>query len=251
EARIVQTKIAMHETLYRQRDELRKMNERLQCANKQLEEYVYIVSHDLKAPLRGLSSLAQFIEDELGEAMTTEVFELLSMMKSRTDRMQQMVDGILHYSRMANNRVDPEPVDLKLLINNIIDLICPPANVRIEYPDEFPLVEMEKIKIHEVLQNLILNGIKHNDKPDIHIQIHFRDVGHCWEFAIKDNGKGIKPEHQEKVFGLFQTLLPKDKSEGTGLGLTIVKKIVEQQDGKVMVESDWGKGTTFRFTWKK
>ncbi|MFM8432609.1 MAG: sensor histidine kinase [Bacteroidota bacterium] len=251
EARIVQTKIAVHETLYKQRHELRRMNDRLQSANKQLEEYVYIVSHDLKAPLRGLSSLSQFIEEELGEQITTEVYELLNMMKSRTDRMQQMIDGILHYSRMSNNRCDKETVDLNLLINNIIDLICPPSNVRIEYPDQLPVVEIEKIKIHEVLQNLILNAIKHNDKSDIFIQIQFNENGNWYEFSVKDNGKGIKPEHQEKVFGLFQTLLPKDKSEGTGLGLTIVKKIVEQQEGRVSVESELGKGSSFKFTWRK
>jgi signal transduction histidine kinase len=152
---------------------------------------------------------------------------------------------------MSNNRCEKEPVDLKSLINNIIDLICPPSNVRIEYPDQLPSMEMEKIKIHEVLQNLILNAIKHNDKSDIHIQLFFRDLGDTVEFVVKDNGRGIKPEHQEKVFGLFQTLLPKDRSEGTGLGLTIVKKIVEQQEGKIVVESEFGKGSSFRFTWKK
>jgi signal transduction histidine kinase len=251
ESKIIQTKIALYETLFYQRNELREVNERLQNANNQLEEYVYIVSHDLKAPLRGLSSLAQFIEDEIGETITTEVQELLEMMKARTDRMQQMIDGILHYSRMSNVNSLKEAVDVKQLIINIIDLISLPSNVRIEFPDQLPVLDTEKIKFHEVLQNLILNAIKHNDKPDVQITIAYKEFPDHFEFSVADNGKGIKPEHREKVFGLFQTLLPKEKSEGTGLGLTIVKKIVEQQDGKVMLDSDFGKGSTFRFTWKK
>lgn len=251
ESKIIQTKIALYETLFYQRNELRQMNERLQNANKQLEEYVYIVSHDLKAPLRGLSSLAQFIEDEIGESITTEVQELLAMMKLRTDRMQQMIDGILHYSRVANGNSVKEEVDVKQLIINIIDLISLPQNVRIQFPDHLPILDTEKIKFHEVLQNLILNGIKHNDKSDVQINIAYKEFPDYYEFSVADNGKGIKPEHREKVFGLFQTLLPKDKSEGTGLGLTIVKKIVEQQDGSVILESEFGKGSTFRFTWKK
>jgi light-regulated signal transduction histidine kinase (bacteriophytochrome) len=251
ETKIIQTKIALYETLFFQRNELRQVNERLQSANRQLEEYVYIVSHDLKAPLRGLSSLAQFIEEEIGETISTDVQELLNMMKTRTDRMQQMIDGILHYSRMSNASVSKETVDVKQLIINIIDLISLPQNVRIQFPDHLPVLKTEKIKIHEVLQNLILNGIKHNDKSDIQISISYNEFPDHFEFMVMDNGKGIKPEHREKVFGLFQTLLPKDKAEGTGLGLTIVKKIVEQQNGSISLESEFGKGSTFRFTWKK
>lgn len=251
ETKIIQTKIALYETLFFQRNELRQVNERLQSANRQLEEYVYIVSHDLKAPLRGLSSLAQFIEEEIGETISTDVQELLNMMKTRTDRMQQMIDGILHYSRMSNASVSKETVDVKQLIINIIDLISLPQNVRIQFPDHLPVLETEKIKIHEVLQNLILNGIKHNDKSDIQISISYNEFPDHFEFMVMDNGKGIKPEHREKVFGLFQTLLPKDKAEGTGLGLTIVKKIVEQQNGSISLESEFGKGSTFRFTWMK
>lgn len=248
---VIQQRVRRYESLFHQFQEMRVLNEKLQSANQQLEEYVYIVSHDLKAPLRGLSSLSEFIEQELGPDITREVSELLQMMKSRTERMQQMIDGILHYCRMANSFDETTEVDVKLLINNIIDLICPPGNVRISYPDRMPVLRTEKIKIHEVFQNLIMNGIKHNDKQDIRIDISYRELGDTIEFSVQDNGKGIKPEFQEKVFGFFQTLVPKDRSEGTGLGLTIVKKIVEMQDGKITLESDFGKGSVFRFTWKK
>jgi signal transduction histidine kinase len=248
---VVKAKVAVFEKLYRQKIELRENSERLESLNKQLGEFVYIVSHDLKAPLRGLASLASFLEDEIGEQKKPEVQELLNMMKNRTARMQQLIDGILHYSRMANSRVDREDVDLKELINSIIDLISPAANVVIETPDNLPVILAERVKLHEVLQNLIINGIKYNDKPEIRIKIGFEDKGSHYQFHISDNGVGIKPEHQEKIFGIFQTLQPKDKCESTGIGLTIVKKIIEQQEGVITISSEMGQGSTFSFTWKK
>ena len=248
---VVKAKVAVFEKLYRQKIELRENAERLESVNKQLGEFVYIVSHDLKAPLRGLASLASFMEEELGAEPKVEVVELLNMMKSRTARMQQLIDGILHYSRMANNRGDREDVDLNELINSIIDLIAPASNVVIETPDNLPVILAERVKLHEVLQNLIINGIKYNDKAEIRIKIAFEDNGSHYPFHVTDNGVGIRPEHQEKIFGIFQTLQPKDQCESTGIGLTIVKKIIEQQEGAVTIASEVGSGTTFSFTWKK
>lgn len=248
---VVKAKVAVFEKLYRQKIELREYTERLESVNKQLDEFVYIVSHDLKAPLRGLASLASFLEDELGPQLKAEALDLLHMMKSRTACMQQLIDGILHYSRMANNRVDREDVDLNELIHIIIDLIAPNANVQIESPDNLPVILAERVKLHEVLQNLIINGIKYNDKSEIRIRIGFEDKGSHYHFHVTDNGIGIKPEHQEKIFGIFQTLQPKDKCESTGIGLTIVKKIIEQQEGTISITSEFGSGTTFSFTWKK
>jgi signal transduction histidine kinase len=251
DVRLVRKKISMYETIFNHRKELRLLNDRLTKANQQLEEYVYIVSHDLKAPLRGLSSLAEFIHEELGDTTAPVVREMLGLMQSRTERMQQMIDGILHYSRMSSNCGEKEPVDCKVLINNIIDLLSPEKEMRFEFPDVLPVIECEKIKLQEVFQNLVLNSIKHNDNQQVNIKLTCQDIGNSYLFSITDNGKGIKSEHQEKIFGFFQTLIPKDKSEGTGLGLTIVKKIVEQQGGEVRVKSELGKGSTFSFTWTK
>ena len=248
---VVKAKVAVFEKLYRQKIELRENAERLESLNKQLGEFVYIVSHDLKAPLRGLASLASFMEEELGAEPKAEVVDLLNMMKSRTARMQQLIDGILHYSRMANNRVDREDIDLNELINSIIDLIAPASNVVIETQDGLPVILAERVKLHEVLQNLIINGIKYNDKAEIRIRISFEDKGSHYQFHVADNGVGIRPEHQEKIFGIFQTLQPKDKCESTGIGLTIVKKIIEQQEGVISISSEVGSGSTFSFTWKK
>lgn len=248
---IVKAKVGVFEKLYRSKQELRISVEKTQQINKQLDEFVYIVSHDLKAPLRGLASVTSFLEDELGTDLKPEVRDLLDMVKSRTTRMQSLIDGILHYSRMANNKTEKESVNVKDLITSIIDLLSVPNHVRIEYPDSMPVLFDEKIKLHEVFQNLISNAIKYNDKEKSEVKISFIDKGNHYEFAITDNGIGIKSEHFEKIFGVFQTLQSKDKQESTGIGLTIVKKIIEQQGGKVWIDSEFGKGATFKFTWFK
>lgn len=247
---IVKAKVTVFEKLYRQREELKRTNERLHKTNKQLDEFVYIVSHDLKAPLRGISSLCSFIEEEVGNP-SDDLKELLDLMRSRLGRMQGMIDGILHYSRMSNSTGPKKEVNTKDLITNIIDLISPADNISIEFPDTMPVLHTESIKLHEVFQNLISNGIKYNNKENGVVRVSFLDFPDHVEFTVEDNGIGIKEEHFEKIFQLFQTLVPKDKDESTGLGLTIVKKIVEQQGGKVSVESKVGEGSKFRFTWMK
>jgi len=248
---LVKAKVNVYEKLYRQRIELRESNDRLISTNKQLDEFVYIVSHDLKAPLRALASLCSFLEEELGTDIKPEVMELMNMVRSRTTRMQALIDGILHYSRMANSVSAKEKVSVKDLINNVIDLLDPPSNIQIDVPDSLPSISTEKIKLHEVFQNLISNAIKYNDKPNGTIRISYLEFPEHYEFRIQDNGCGIKKEHQNIVFGIFQTLVSKDKNESTGIGLTIVKKIVEKQGGKVMLESEFNVGSTFSFTWKK
>jgi len=251
EINMVTGKVRIFEKLYLQKMDLRQYAENVEGINKQLDEFVYIVSHDLKAPLRGLASLASFMEDELGENPKQEVLDILNMMKSRTARMQNLIDGILHYSRMANAKTEKEDVNVKELIHNIIDLICPPANFSIEFPDNLPIIHSEKIKLHEVFQNLISNAIKYNNKEKGQVKITFEEKKNHFEFSVHDNGTGIKVEHQEKIFGIFQTLQPKDKIESTGIGLTIVKKIIEQQNGIISVQSEIGKGSTFKFSWRK
>jgi light-regulated signal transduction histidine kinase (bacteriophytochrome) len=251
ETNIVKAKVAVFEKLYLQKKDLQRYAEKVEKINTQLDEFVYIVSHDLKAPLRGLASLSTFPEDELGANPKQEIIDILTMMKSRTSRMQNLIDGILHYSRMGNSKTEKEKVDVKELIHNIIDLICPPQHIRIEFPGNLPVLNTEKIKLHEVFQNLLSNGIKYNDKEMGVVKIGFEEKEKHYEFSVTDNGVGIRPEHQQKIFGIFQTLQPKDKIESTGIGLTIVKKIVEEQDGTIQIQSEFGKGSTFRFSWMK
>ncbi len=248
---IVLAKVNVFERLFLQQKELKAANDKLQRTNKQLDEFVYVVSHDLKAPLRGLASLASFLEEEIGENPRQEAVDIINMMKSRTGRLQGLIDGILHYSRMGNVTDTKETFSTKELVNSIIDLLSPPSHVRFEVSDNLPEVTAERIKLHEVFQNLISNSIKHNNKDNAVIKVEFQDFPTHFEFLVIDNGIGIKEEHQVKIFGIFQTLVPKDKVESTGIGLTIVKKIVEQQGGEVIVTSKFGEGSTFKFTWMK
>jgi light-regulated signal transduction histidine kinase (bacteriophytochrome) len=152
---------------------------------------------------------------------------------------------------MANVVAIKERVSVKDMIINVIDLLDPPDNIKITFDDKLPTLITEKIKLHEVFQNLISNAIKYNDKKEGNIEISFLNYPTHFEFIVQDNGCGIKEEHYEKIYGIFQTLVPKDKSESTGIGLTIVKKIVEQQGGVIRVDSIFGKGSIFKFTWKK
>lgn len=248
---LVQAKVSVFEKLFLQQRELKEINQKLISTNKQLDEFVYIVSHDLKAPLRGLSSLATFLEDEIGENITAGALDLINMMKNRTGRLQGLVDGILHYSKMANIADTKEKFSVKDLVNSIIDLLSPPNNFRFEVSDNLPIVNSEKIKLHEVFQNLISNSIKYNSEQDAIIRIDYQEYPDYYDFSVSDNGIGIKEEHLEKIFGIFQTLIPKDKVESTGIGLSIVKKIVEQQKGLVTVKSAIGEGSTFSFQWMK
>ncbi len=248
---IVLAKVNVFERLFLQQKELKAANDKLQRTNKQLDEFVYVVSHDLKAPLRGLSSLATFLEEELGEKPRQEAIDILNMMKSRTSRLQGLIDGILHYSRMGNVTDTKETFSTKELVLSIIDLLSPPSNFRFEVSDNLPEITAEKIKLHEVFQNLISNSIKYNTKEDAVIKVGYQDYPTHFEFCVTDNGIGIKEEHLVKIFGIFQTLVPKDKVESTGIGLTIVKKIVEQQGGEVTVTSKIGEGSCFKFTWIK
>jgi signal transduction histidine kinase len=225
--------------------------ERCKNAERELEEYVYVVSHDLKAPLRGIASLTDFIREELGECLKPEIDKLFRMMQSRTDRLQQMIEGILHYSRTAGRDHPSEQTDVKALISNEIEENFSTFAINIQIPDALPVLVTDSIKLKEVFHNILINGIQHNDKEDKSLHIACRDMGDSFEFSVTDNGKGIRPEHCEKIFGLFQTLQPKDESQGLGLGLSIVKRIVEQQRGCIRVESTPGAGSTFSFTWRK
>ena len=152
---------------------------------------------------------------------------------------------------MANMKSIPESVNVKMLVENVVDMLDPPAHFKIMVIADIPDLNTERIKLHEVFQNHISNSIKYNDKKDAAITIEAKDLGRHWEFTVEDNGVGIKPEHFNKIFSIFQTLQPKDNTDSTGIGLTIVKKLVEQMGGEISVYSEFGKGAQFSFTWPK
>jgi two-component system sensor kinase FixL len=220
-------------------------------SNQELDQFAYVASHDLKAPLRGIANLSQWIEEDLGAAMNGEGKAQMELLRGRVHRMEALIDGILQYSRAGRARAKPEPVDTGALVRDIVELVSPPREVKISVQPDMPTVQSERVPLQQVFLNLIGNAVKHAGKSDPEINVGWRDDGNLVEFAVSDNGQGIAPQYHERIFGIFQTLEARDKVEGAGIGLSVVKKIVEAKQGRVWVESEPGKGATFRFEWPK
>ena len=222
-------------------------------AYRELDQFAYIASHDLKAPLRGIASLAQWIQDDAGEGLNGESAEHMRLLQGRVHRMQALIDGILAYSRAGRVLTKPERVDTRALVREVIELLAPPAEVTIDVAPQMPAFEAERVPLQQVFMNLIGNALKYAcaERSDVVVTVDSRDLGEAFEFAISDNGPGIAPEYHERIWGIFQTLASRDKVEGTGIGLSVVKKIVESRGGRASLESSPGQGTTFRFTWPK
>lgn len=227
------------------------IQEQLIKTNNELEQFAYIASHDLKAPLRAIERLSGWIEEDNADKLDSQSKKNLTLLRKRTLRMSNLIDGILQYSRAGRADWDIELVDIKKLIKDVIDNLNPSKKFIIQYPENPPVFQASKIQLEQVLSNLIDNSIKHHHKESGTIEIDVQNSGNYYKFMVKDDGPGIEPEYFEKIFEIFQTLKSRDTMEATGIGLSIVKKIVESQGGKISVESTVGKGSTFSFTWPK
>ena len=220
----------------------------LQSANRELNDFAYIVSHDLKAPLRGISSLAHWLITDYSDKLGEEGTQQLGLIGSRVKQLGELVDGILAYSRAGRGREDRMVVELDPLVRNTIELLAPPPHMAIHLAQPLPRLWMESFKVQQVFQNLLYNAIKFMDKPAGWVTVDVAQAGDHWHFSVADNGMGIDEKYFGKVFQLFQTLAPRGKIEGTGVGLALVKKIVELEGGAIWVESTPGVGTTVHFT---
>lgn len=246
----VTDQVRARQEIEKKAEELAHLMQSLERTNQELDQFAYIVSHDLKAPLRAIATLAEWIEEDQGDQLPEESREHLNLLRGRVNRMVGLIDGILQYSRAGRMR-QVETVDVSALLDDVLELLAPPPNVAIIVQPEMPTLKTEKVPLEQVFINLIGNAIKYANHPDVRIQVTVRDAGQYYEFATTDNGPGIAPKYQEKIWGIFQRLEARDKVEGTGIGLSIVKKIVESRGGRVWVESSVGAGATFRFTWLK
>jgi signal transduction histidine kinase len=217
--------------------------------NQELDRFVYTVSHDLKAPLRAIANLSQWISDDLEGQLEAENQHQLELLRTRVYRMESLIEGLLAYSRVGRTEVATETVDVGKLIHEVLDSLMPPPGFTISVQPQMPTINTKRLLLSQVFSNLISNAIKHCDRPNGRIQIFVRHGAQNYEFSVVDNGPGIAPENHKRVFGIFQTLKGRDTKESTGIGLSIVKKIVETEGGSIVLESDLGKGATFRFTW--
>jgi light-regulated signal transduction histidine kinase (bacteriophytochrome) len=223
----------------------------LEKTNQELNDFAYITSHDLKAPLRGIATLANWLLTDYADKLGEQGRKQLNLLTSRVDRMRKLIDGILQYSRIGRVKEEKVVVNLTELVSEVIDTMAPPENITVTVGSELPTIECERTRITQVFQNLISNAVKYMDKPQGRVKVGCVEENGSWRFSVADNGPGIEEKYFEKIFQVFQTLSPRDEVESTGIGLSLVKKIVEMYNGRVWVESQPGKGSTFFFTLPK
>lgn len=225
-----------------------RLLQEISSANEELTNFAYVVSHDLKAPLRGIGSLADWLSTDYADKFDDEGREHMRLLINRVHRMGALIDGILQYSRVGRVKETAVKVDLNVLVHDVIDLLAPPAHIEVTVDTVLPTVVGERTRFQQVFQNLISNAIKYMDKPAGKVTISCAEREDGWEFSVADNGMGIEARHFERIFQLFQTLTSRDKIESTGVGLALVKKIVEMYGGRVWVESTPEVGSTFWFS---
>jgi PAS domain S-box-containing protein len=225
--------------------------EEVESANRELKDLVYIASHDLKTPLRGIKTLAAWLSTDYADKLGEQGREQIGLLLIRVERMYNLIEGILQYSRIGRVKENPALINLNKLMTEIISMLAPPANISVTVENELPTIKSEPTQIAQVFQNLMSNAIKYMDKPQGQIKIGCVEENGFWKFNVTDNGPGIEERYFEKIFQIFQTLTSRDDFESTGIGLTITKKIVELYGGKIWIESKVGEGSTFFFTLPK
>ncbi len=218
-------------------------------SNQELEEYAHIVSHDLKSPIRSIHALTSWIKTDNEGVFDEASLQNFEHIENTLEKMEQLITDVLEYSSVVNGVKEDDDVDLNLLIEEVKKVIYVPKNISIKVLQKLPIIKGDKTKFLQLFQNLINNAIKFNDKENGIIEIDVKDQNSFYKFSIKDNGIGIEKEHFDKIFKIFQSL--KKSKDSSGIGLSIVKKIVDFYKGEIWLESEINKGTTFFFTIKK
>ncbi|HKZ68292.1 MAG TPA: ATP-binding protein, partial [Chitinophagaceae bacterium] len=220
----------------------------LEKRNIELDKFAYVVSHDLKAPVRGIYNAIKWIEEDLAEELSPQMKQYLSIIPQKTKRMEDLINGLLDYARAREDSI-PEKTDVSKLINDISENIVP-RSFKVEMHN-LPVFYTERLKLEQVFTNLISNSVKYTLHENGHIIISCKELPDFYEFSVRDNGMGIDPEYHEKIFEIFQTLREKNEKESTGIGLAIIKKIIDDQHCTIKVKSSIGKGAEFIFTWPR
>lgn len=230
-------------------ERVRARTAELEAANQDLAEFAYVVSHDLKAPLRGVSLLSEWLAQDYASRLGPEGVALFGKLRHRVQEMHALVDGVLAYTRIGHAAEDEVEVDLRQVVHQVIQSLACPAGIQFEVPSNLPVVRSRPQQLTQVFQNLLDNAVKFLGRPEGTITVQARRQTAGWEFAVSDNGPGIPPRHHARIFLIFQRLDPRPDIPGTGIGLSLVKRTIETRGGRITVESAEGAGTTFRFTW--
>jgi PAS domain S-box-containing protein len=232
--------------------ELEAKQAELMRSNKDLEQFAYVASHDLKAPLRAIELLVQWITEGLAGYEANNVQENLALLARRTQRLNRLLDDLLAYSRAGRKVGAHRITDVHALVKDVAQMLNPPPGISVSIEGQLPTLKTHAAPLEQVLRNLIGNAIKHHPGPDGRVVVSCADRGDRYVFAVEDDGEGIPAQYAERVFEMFQTLKPRDQVEGSGMGLAIVNRIVQWQGGRVWFEQPVaGRGTVFKFEWKK
>jgi PAS domain S-box-containing protein len=230
---------------------LSQTNRSLVESNRELDRFAYITAHDLKAPLRAISSLSEWVEEDLDDAFSPETRSQMHLLRRRVYRMQALLNSLLEYSRAGRTQSPIVIVDVQRLLDKILLALSPPKTFTVEIVTPMPTFAARWQPLEQVFSHLIDNAIRHHPTKMGIVKISVLDLGDRYEFAIADNGDGIEPQYQKRIYTIFQTLKARDLQENVGAGLAIVRKIVTAEGGTIELESTSGSGAIFRFTWPK
>ena len=228
-----------------------QVTEELKRSNKELNDFAYVASHDLKAPLRGIMQLSAWIKEDIEDFANEDTKSNLNLLMNRTSRLEKLLEDLLDYSRIGRKTEDLQSIDTKELVLNVFDLQDPSDNIKLNCQEVMPVINTAVSPFETIIRNLIGNAVKHNDKAEGVINVTAQEFPKYYQFSVKDNGPGIPVRYHDQIFELFKTLRPRDEVEGSGMGLSIIKKLLDYHNGSIVVESDGSNGTCFTFTWPK
>tara|TARA_R110001583_G_scaffold10698_6_gene49141 strand:- start:8669 stop:10594 length:1926 start_codon:yes stop_codon:yes gene_type:complete len=228
-----------------------KWAKELARSNQDLDDFAYVASHDLKAPLRGIDQLSSWIAEDIEAKDYSNIPDNMRLMRSRVQRLEHLLDDLLEYSRANRITHKVTKINVSSLINETFELLSPPEDFQLIIENDIPEFLTLKAPFEQVIRNLLSNAIKHHDKANGHIKIRFEDKQDFYKFYFTDDGPGISKQHHENIFKMFKTLRSRDEIEGSGMGLALIKKIVEYYSGSIEVQQNTGNGCTFHFTWPK
>jgi signal transduction histidine kinase len=214
--------------------------------NKELDQFSYIVAHDLKEPLRNISSLVGFLKEDAEDKLDGDDLENMNLIVSRAERMDRLISDVLSYSKLGKESIVKTTENITLILEEVIgDLQIVESKFNIELKGDFPVMNVERVFLRQVFSNIISNAIKYNENENGELVISYRQEGPFNIFSFQDNGPGIIPQYHEKLFKIFQTLHGEKREDSTGIGLATVKKIIEEMGGEITLDSDEGKGCNF------